>query len=99
MVGKTQVRVETLGGTDWDIATNGRIAVVTAVDAPQAQSAEHTVVFMLNFFDYVRQHVPGSEIGCRSPKAKNLRRLRNSGAIGAGLRGKFEELRQRGPTH
>jgi serine/threonine-protein kinase len=59
---KPRVRLEKLGGTIWDLAPDGRIAVVTPVvtpvESPQAPAAEHTVVFLENFFDYLRQRVP-----------------------------------------
>ena len=57
-VGKPSVRVEKLGGTNWDVAPDGRIAVLTPVESAQAPASEHTVVFLQNFFDYLRQHVP-----------------------------------------
>lgn len=52
-----------LGGTDWDLAPDGkRLVVLTSV---QQQSAapqqDHTVVFLQNFFDYLRQRVPLSK--------------------------------------
>jgi serine/threonine-protein kinase len=53
VVGNPHVRVEKLGGTFWDLAPDGRIVVLTPVE-----SAEHTVVFLFNFFDYLRQRVP-----------------------------------------
>jgi hypothetical protein len=34
------------------------IAVVTPLQSAQAPAADHTVVFLLNFFDYLRQRVP-----------------------------------------
>jgi serine/threonine-protein kinase len=55
---KPSVRVEKLGGKGWDLAPDGRIAVVTPVQSAQAPAADHTVVFLLNFFDYLRQRVP-----------------------------------------
>jgi serine/threonine-protein kinase len=55
---KPQVRVEKLGGTNWDLARDGRIFVQTPVESAQGPAAEHTVVFLQNFFDYLRQRVP-----------------------------------------
>jgi serine/threonine-protein kinase len=55
---KPRVRQEKLGGTIWDVAPDGRIAVVTPVESAQAPAADHTVVFLENFFDYLRQRVP-----------------------------------------
>ena len=55
---KPRVRIEQLGGTFWDVAPDGSIAVLTPVASPQAPSAEHTVVFLENFFDELRRRVP-----------------------------------------
>jgi serine/threonine-protein kinase len=55
---KPRVRIEKLGGTNWDVARDGRIAVQTPVQSAQAPAADHTVVFLQNFFDYLRQRVP-----------------------------------------
>ena len=44
---------------DWDLAPDGkRIAVITPVEALEAPKPDHTVVFLMNFFDYLRQRVP-----------------------------------------
>jgi hypothetical protein len=47
----------------WDLAPDGRIAVLTAVpvegqQAPQPTPLEHTVMFLQNFFDELRRSVP-----------------------------------------
>jgi hypothetical protein len=43
----------------WDLAPDGkRLAVITSVEAREAPKPDHTVVFLQNFFDYLRQHVP-----------------------------------------
>jgi serine/threonine-protein kinase len=55
---KPRVRLEKLGGTNWDLAPDGRIAVQTPVESARAPGADHTVVFLENFFDYLRQRVP-----------------------------------------
>jgi serine/threonine-protein kinase len=55
---KPRVRIEKLGGTNWDVALDGRIAVQTPVESAKAPVADHTVVFLENFFDYLRQRVP-----------------------------------------
>jgi hypothetical protein len=56
---KPRVRIEKLGGANWwDVAPDGRIAVKMPVESAQGPAAEHTVVFLLNFFDYLRQRVP-----------------------------------------
>jgi serine/threonine-protein kinase len=59
-----QVRVEKLGAgpDEWDLAPNGRIAVVTPIvgDAkagPDAPQPDHSVVFVQNFVDEVRRRV------------------------------------------
>jgi Tol biopolymer transport system component len=56
--GQQRVRVEKLRGTDWDVAPDGRIAVVTPIET-EAPAAEHTLVFLYNFFDQLRRQVPG----------------------------------------
>jgi Tol biopolymer transport system component len=55
---KPRVRVEKLGGMSWDVAPDGRIVVVTPVESTQAPAADHTVVFLQNFFDELRRRVP-----------------------------------------
>jgi len=57
---KPTVRVEKLGSTRWDLAPDGRIAVISPVTKPadtKAPPPEHTVVFLQNFFDEVRRKV------------------------------------------
>ena len=58
--GKTRVWIPKVGGTFfWDVAPDGkRVAVVTPVQSAQAAAQEHTVVFLLNFLDYLKQKVP-----------------------------------------
>jgi serine/threonine protein kinase len=56
---KPRVWAAKLGGTQWDLAPDGKpVAVVTPLDAPEAPKQDHEVVFLQNFFDYLRQHVP-----------------------------------------
>jgi len=56
---KPRVWLTKLGGTEWDVAPDGkRLLVLTPVDSPQAPKQEHEVVFLENFFDYLRQRVP-----------------------------------------
>jgi Tol biopolymer transport system component len=55
---KPRVRIEKLGGRIWDVAPDGRIAIATPVESAQSPAADHTVVFLENFFDYLRQRVP-----------------------------------------
>jgi Tol biopolymer transport system component len=48
-----------LGGLAWDVAPDGkRVLVLTPVESAEALKQEHEVVFLENFFDYLRQHVP-----------------------------------------
>jgi Tol biopolymer transport system component len=58
---KERIRVEKLGATSganvWDVAPDGRIVVVTPVEASKAPPADHTVMFLQNFFDEVRRRV------------------------------------------
>jgi hypothetical protein len=55
---KPRLRLGKLGGRIWDVAPDGRIAVLTPVESAQSPAADHTVVFLENFFDYLRQRVP-----------------------------------------
>jgi serine/threonine-protein kinase len=56
---KPRVWISKLGGTEWDVAPDGkRVAVITPVVPNQAPAHEHTVVFLLNFLDYLKQRVP-----------------------------------------
>jgi serine/threonine-protein kinase len=55
-------RVAKLGANeeDWDVAPDGRVVAVTPVETSQpaaTPSAEHTVVFLENFFDEVKRRV------------------------------------------
>ena len=55
---KPRVRIEKLGGTSWDVAPDGHIAVLTPVASPQSPVADHTIVWLENFFDELRRRVP-----------------------------------------
>ena len=45
--------------TRWDLAPDDkRVAVITPVEGREAPKSGHTVVFLQNFFDYLRQRVP-----------------------------------------
>jgi predicted Ser/Thr protein kinase/WD40 repeat protein len=56
---KPRVWLAKFGGTDWDVAPDGkRLLVVTPVDSANAAKQQHEVVFLENFFDYLRQRVP-----------------------------------------
>ncbi len=47
------------GGISWDLAPDGkRLLVLTPVESAEAPKQEHEVVFLENFFDYLRQRVP-----------------------------------------
>lgn len=59
---KPRVWLARLGGTNWDLAPDGkRVVVLTPAQAPQAPRPEHEIVFVQNFFDYLRQRLPASE--------------------------------------
>jgi serine/threonine-protein kinase len=54
------VRIEKLGGNEWDLARDGRIALIAPVNPAGdrgKEPAEHTVVFLQNLFDEVRRRV------------------------------------------
>ena len=57
------VWVPKLGGTDWDLAADGkRVAVTARVETPGESGAapkqDHEIVMLLNFFDELRRKVP-----------------------------------------
>jgi len=57
--GMPHVWISKLGGTDWDLAPDGkRVAVITPVGSTEAPGPDHTVVFLFNFLDYLKQKVP-----------------------------------------
>jgi hypothetical protein len=59
VAGKPRVWIARLGGTQWDLAPDGkRVAVVTPVAPADAPKQEHEVVFLQNFFDELRRRVP-----------------------------------------
>lgn len=54
---KPRVRVEKADSAEWDVAPDGRILALTPAETPEASAPpppEHTVVFLLNFFDELR---------------------------------------------
>jgi hypothetical protein len=56
---KPRVWLAKLGGTEWDLAPDGkRVAVLTPVESAEAPKQEHEVVFLQNFFDELRRRVP-----------------------------------------
>jgi serine/threonine-protein kinase len=56
---KPRVLISRIGGTEWDVAPDGkRVAVITPVGSTEAPQQDHTLVFLLNFLDYLKQKVP-----------------------------------------
>ena len=57
---KPRVWLAKLGGaTAFGLAPDGkRVAVTAPVETSEAPKADHEVVFLFNFFDYLRQRVP-----------------------------------------
>jgi hypothetical protein len=54
------VLVEKIGSQEWDLARNGRIAVVAPLEPKQGAAVsqgEHTVMFLLNLLDELRRRV------------------------------------------
>jgi hypothetical protein len=48
-----------LGGTDWDLAPDGkRVAVIAPVESPDGPKQDHGLVFVQHFFDELRRRVP-----------------------------------------
>jgi serine/threonine-protein kinase len=59
---KPRVWIAKLGGTMWDLAPDGkRVLVVTPVESARTPDHEHEVVFLENFFDYLRQRAPAGK--------------------------------------
>src|SRR5262249_40876419 len=57
--GNTRMWIPKLGGLYWDVAPDGkRVAVVTPVGSAEGATSDHTVVFLQNFLDYLKQQVP-----------------------------------------
>jgi hypothetical protein len=56
---KPRVWIENLGGTEWNLAPDGkRVAVLTPVRSGEGSMREHEVVFLLNFTDELRRRLP-----------------------------------------
>ncbi len=56
---KPRVWIAKLGGTGFSLGPDdGRVAVITPVDSPEAPKQEHEVVFLENFADELRRKVP-----------------------------------------
>jgi hypothetical protein len=50
VVEKPRVWLAKLGGTEWDLAPDGkRMSVLTPVESPEAPKQEHEVVFLQDF--------------------------------------------------
>jgi hypothetical protein len=59
---KPRVWLAKLGGTEWDLAPDGkRVVVLTAVNTPEASKPDHDVVFVFNFFDELRRRAPADK--------------------------------------
>jgi Tol biopolymer transport system component/predicted Ser/Thr protein kinase len=59
---KPRVWIAKLGGTEWDLAPDGkRVVVVTPVESAEAPKQEHEVVFLENFFDELRRRAPADK--------------------------------------
>jgi serine/threonine protein kinase len=56
---KPRVWLSKLGGTQWDLAPDGkRMAVLTPVETGERPKQDHEIVFLENFFDELRRRVP-----------------------------------------
>jgi serine/threonine-protein kinase len=56
---RPRVWISKVGGREWAVAPDGkRVAVITPVGSTEAPQQDHTVVFLLNFLDYLKQKVP-----------------------------------------
>lgn len=56
---KPRVWIGKLGGTDWNLAPDGKhVVVLTPVDTPETPKAEPEVTFLFNFFDELRRRLP-----------------------------------------
>jgi len=53
------VWIAKLGAIEWDVAPDGkRVLVAVPLESAEVPKQEHVVVFLENFFDYLRQRVP-----------------------------------------
>ena len=58
-IAKLGAAAQALFSPQWHLTPDGkRVAVITPVEGREALKPDHTVVFLLNFFDYLRQRVP-----------------------------------------
>ena len=59
---RPRVWINKLGGTQWDLAPDGkRVLVLTPVESAGNPKQQHEVVFLINFFDELRRRVPVSK--------------------------------------
>lgn len=59
VAGKPRVWIASFGGTDWDLAPDGkRVAVLIPEGATEAPQREHVIVMLQNFADELRRRVP-----------------------------------------
>ena len=59
---KPRVWITKLGGTQWDLAPDGkRVVVITAVDTEEAPKPEHEIVMLQNIFDELHRKVPAAK--------------------------------------
>jgi len=56
---RPQIRIDKLGGTDIDLAPDGKRAIVlTPVATPEAAKLEHEVTILFNFLDELQRKAP-----------------------------------------
>ena len=59
---RPRVWLAKLGGTDWDLAPDGkRLLVLTPGESAEAPKQEHEIVVLINFFDELRRRVPAGK--------------------------------------
>ncbi|HUA62626.1 MAG TPA: protein kinase [Verrucomicrobiae bacterium] len=59
---KPRVWIAGIDETMWDLAPDGkRVLLVARAESPESPKQEHEVVFLENFFDYLRQRVPAGK--------------------------------------
>jgi serine/threonine-protein kinase len=59
VAGEPRVWIARLGGTQWDLASDGkRVVVLTPVESAEGPKQDHEIAMLLNFFDELRRKVP-----------------------------------------
>jgi WD40 repeat protein len=59
VAGTPRVWIESLGGTNWDLAPDGkRVLVAAPAETQKAPQQDHEIVLLLNFFDELRRKMP-----------------------------------------